>query len=260
MPNALKTTTSHNDLLVGLPAGVAVANLQSTSAEKLVEAGADGLHVGYQGLLAARKGYLNTVAVIVVLYNRQRDTSVRRIILNYLDDDIADDYRHYTKRKIKPDHILLALDKAAHERAKERGEDYAGIFGSTRSRIVQNARYVLDQGDTLAEQIENLNESPTMAALSDKRSKANKKGEPKSAQAEAAEKKRQARIDAAMQRPARGRVEVSSQDAEFVQAGVKLALVRIVAEHVVELVDVCATQDNLATELAALASKWEVVA
>lgn len=242
------------------PAGSSglAASTASLSTKQLLDWGAGQVIDTSEALKKALKGHLNTVLAAVILAGRASKPADRAIILDNLPPKAFEAFTKKNEWTPTVKECVFALDHAATKLAKLRGIERLPLTAQDFGQIVNNARYVLDNYADDAARVRYLEDVGSMAKLNKAREERDKLLAP-AAQTLKAEERKAKYESAALQRPAKGKVELPLIGADT-PAGptLALALVRIGSDGAADLVDWASDDADVTKVVAALAKKWGV--
>lgn len=147
-----RDTKNNYSLFGGIVGRADVAEYRSSSYTDLMQAGAQGINEIHMGVETARKGWLQTVAVCVVLMDRQGETAIRKELLSYQSDRFKKSLEKEPTRLFGPAHITVALNAVLNKGASQE------ITGSAKTRLNKAVEYIQKLGTTLDDRLARLDE------------------------------------------------------------------------------------------------------
>ncbi|MFT8850357.1 hypothetical protein [Acetobacter orientalis] len=147
-----RDTKNNYSLFGGIVGRADVTEYRSSSCTDLMQAGAQGINEIHMGVETARKGWLQTVAVCVVLMDRQGETVIRNELLNYQSDRFKKSLEKEPTRLLGPAHITAALNAVLNKGASQE------ITGSAKTRLNKAIEYIQKLGTTLDDRLARLDE------------------------------------------------------------------------------------------------------
>ena len=146
------THTKPYRLFDGIVGRTDVAEYRESSYAELVEAGAKGIKEIHFGVETARKGWLQTVAVCVVLMDRQFEAAIRTALIEPQSDQCKNSLKKKADRPLDPAHITIALNAVLKKGSSQE------ITGSAKTRLNKAVEYIQKLGCTLDERLARLDE------------------------------------------------------------------------------------------------------
>lgn len=113
-----------------------VAEYRDSPYSDLMQAGVQGIKNIHLGIETVRKGWLQTVAVCVVLMDRQFESEIRKELVRHQSDQFRKTLEKKPTRLLDPVHIIIALNAVLKEGASQE------ITGSAKTRLKKAVEYI----------------------------------------------------------------------------------------------------------------------
>lgn len=129
-----------------------IAEYRDSAYTDLMLAGANGIREIHAGIDAAKQGWLKTVAVCVVLMDRQGEPEIRKALLKHQSERFNKTLENEPGRLLDPVHVVVALNKILE------GSSDKEISGSAKTRLKKAVEYIQKLGKTLDDRLARLGE------------------------------------------------------------------------------------------------------
>ncbi|MCP1242847.1 hypothetical protein GOB86_09555 [Acetobacter lambici] len=146
------THTKPYRLFEGIVGRSDVAEYRNIAYSDLMQAGVQGIKDIHLGIETVRKGWLQTVAVCVVLMDRQFEAAIRTALIEHQSDQFKNSLKKKADRPLDPAHITIALNAVLKKGSSQE------ITGSAKTRLNKAVEYIQKLGYTLDERLARLDE------------------------------------------------------------------------------------------------------
>jgi len=153
--NSMPISNTHTNpyrLFDGMVGRADVAIFRDSPYSDLMQVGIQGINEIHLGIETVRKGWLQTVAVCVVLMDRQFESAIRKELVRHQSDQFKKSLKKKPDRLLDPAHITVALNAVLREGSSQE------ITGSAKTRLNKAVEYIQKLGCTLDERLARLDE------------------------------------------------------------------------------------------------------